>query len=382
MARKHNHAVRRGDGFIEERTTKTGDPRWVARWHDGTKWRGETFRTLDEAERKLHSVGGDKRTGRYTPDSEMTVSELVAEYIKRGASRWSENTTANYRQIARTIVDPSIGSKRIRNVSPRTIQNWVDDLSDHYSPARIEVIRAVVGGAFAEAERLDLVPRNPVRGIRGPKGTRSKKETWTQEEAGKVVAYVRDDPELYAFYRVALSTGMRPGEMRALRWQDVDTAGSTITVRHSVSRDAEFRPVIGKTTKTGKVRAIAVPASTIDALQRWRSVYLERRLQAPFWRDLDLVFPRPDGNVLPQQTIAKRHNRVCDGAGVPRISPHGMRHTYATMSMAAGIPVKVVSEALGHASVKTTLDIYQHVDATMQRSAAELLGDILDKGAV
>lgn len=378
MSRKQpDRALRRGDGFIEERTTKGGAVRYVARWHDGVRWRGKTHDTYDDAEAHLQQLGRAKRGGRSVRESDWTVDDLLADYLRRGADRWSANTTANYRQIARSIIGPTIGGRRIRDLTPHAMQLWVDRLGTQYSAARVEVVRAVLSGAFKEAVRLGVVDRSPMVGLRGPKGTRTERHVWTPQQVSAVLVTVADDPELAAFYRVALTTGMRPGELRALQWRDIDAGKRQITVRRTVSRDAEFRPVISEGTKTGRARTIAVPQSTIDALQAWRPVLAARQLRAEHWRDLGLVWPRPDGNVLPQQTIAKRHAAVCDRAGVPRISPHGMRHTFATVSMEAGVPVKVVSDILGHSSISITLDVYTHNSEALQRSAAELLDDVL-----
>lgn len=379
MKQGRDYGVRRGEGSIAERVTKDGAVRFLARWHDGDRVRSKTFATLDEAEDHLRTVGRAKRGGRYVPDRGMTVADVVDEYITRGERRWSPNTAANYRQIARSIIVPALGRKKATDLTPRMVQTFVDDLGRRYSPRRVEVIRAVLSGAFKEARRLGIVTTNPTEGIRGAKVQRTHTPSWSQDEAARVLATVEDDPEQHAWYMVALTTGMRPGELRALQWKDIDTTRSIIHVRRTVSRDAEFRPVISDGTKTGRVRAVNVPQVTIAALQRYRPVQAAQRLQAAHWRDLDLVWTRGDGNVVPQQTIAKRHKAVCLRAGVPVISPHGVRHTAATLLIEAGVNIKTVSDMLGHARISITLDTYTRATDEMKRSAADTMGELVKR---
>lgn len=376
-----DYAAKRGAGSIQERTRKDGRASYLARWHDGERVRNKTFRTIEEAEDHLQTVSRAKRAGRYVPESEMTVADVVTEYITRGERRWSSNTVANYRQIARTVIVPALGKKKASDLTPRMVQTFVDGLIRQYSPRRVEVIRAVLSGAFKEARVHGIVPTNPAEGIRGAKVERSEKAIWTPAEAVRVLEAVEDDPEAFAWYMVALHTGMRPGELRALQWNDIDTVKGVIHVRRSVSRDAEFRAVIGTGTKTGRERAVDVDADTIAALQRYRPVQAAQRLRAAHWRDIDLVFTRGDGNLVPQQTIAKRHTLVCQRAGVPVISPHGVRHSAATMMLEAGVDIKTISDRLGHAKISITLDTYVKTTDTMQRSAAEKMGELLRRKA-
>lgn len=381
MKQGRSYAVRRGDGSIQTRTTKNGETRFVARWHDGERVRGKTFATIDAAEDHLRTIGKARRRGDYTPESELTVAEFVDEYIGRGERRWSPNTTANYRQIARSIIGPALGRKRVTEVTPRMVQGFVDDLGKQYSPRRVEVIRAVLSGAMKEARRLGIIASNPTEGVRGSKIQRAEREVWSRDDAAKVLATVADDAELHAWYLVALTTGMRPGELRALQWRDVDVDRQVIHVRRTVSRDADFRTVISEGTKTGRARAVAVPETTIRALLHYRPVQAAQRLKADRWHDLGLVFTRGDGNPIPQQTIAKRHTRVCERACVPVISPHGVRHSSATILIEAGVDIKTVSDMLGHARIGITLDTYVKTTESMQRLAADTMGELLDRGA-
>lgn len=379
MARKHD--IRRGDGFVEERTTKAGAVRYVARWHDGDRWRGKTFPTVEEAEDHLRSIGRAKRRGDYSPDSPMTVAELLAVYIERGARRWSANTVATYTLIAERYIGPHIGKKRVVTVTPPQVQAWLDRLTrEGLSAAIVGNARSLLSGACDEALRMGMVRANPVAGTRAPARPRGERVTWSADDVARVLDAVDAEPHAVqwrAFYLLALTTGMRPGELRAVRWRDIDLDTGTVTIRRTMTRNADFRHDIGDVTKTGRVRTVAVPLETTEALRLQRADQRRRRIAAEHWRDRDLAFDRGDGNPVAQQSASNVHHRVCTRAGVPRIRMHDLRHTAATLMLANGTHPLVVSQMLGHASITTTLDIYSHVDVSMQRAASDALADTI-----
>lgn len=386
--RQSTHDIKRGNGYITERTGSDNETRYQARWFDGTRWRAKTFRQLEQAEDHLRDIGRAKRADRYTPESDITVAEIVTEYIARGEHRWSTNTVATYRLLAKQHITPHIGTLRIVTLTTRQVQHWLDTLTSkrirhpkgekrELSPAVIENARTVLSGACKEAMQLGVIPANPVSGTRAPSRQRSLKVIWTAEDIRAVLSVVAADPLYRAYYLVALTTGMRPGELRALQWHDIDTNEGIITCQRTMTRTADYKHMIGDSTKTGRARSIAVPASTLEALKKWRRTQNERRLQADAWHDLDIVFDRGDGNPLAQQSVATHHRIVCEKAGVDRCRLHDLRHTAATMMLRNRVHPKVVSEILGHSSISTTLDIYSHVDVDMQRLATDAIADAI-----
>lgn len=377
MARKHD--VVRGNGFIEERTTKAGALRFVARFHDGVTWRGKTFASIEEAEDHLRMVGRAKRSGRYVPDDEMTIADLLDDYLRHGADRWSANTLALYTASVEKIIVPRIGRVLLREMTTRRAQTFADGLKRDYGPPSIARVRAILSGAFRDAHRAGTVTANPISGIRTPTPKRKDKQVWTQDEVARVLAHVAHDPMASAWYHLALTTGIRPGEERALRWSDIDLSRRIVTIRRTATRDYERRQMISDTTKTGKDRVVSIPEETVMALKAWRPVLTARRLKAAHWRDLDLVFPSRNGNLSPQQSWDKRHTRTCEEAGVTPISPHGTRHTYATLALEAGVDYKTVTANLGHSSTAFTMDVYVKVTDAMQRAAADTIGALLKR---
>jgi integrase len=197
--------------------------------------------------------------------------------------------------------------------------------------------------------------------------------TWSAGEVAAVVSALNDEPMWSALYRLALTTGMRPGKLRALRWRDLDLDRGAVVVARTMTKDADGVVAVGDSTKTGRRRAVALPASTVAALTRWRAAQNARRLAAETWAAEPFVFDRGDGTWLPLTTWQHRHDRLIAATGAARITLHGLRHTYATLMLEGNAHPKIVADALGHVDVGTTLNIYSHASDAIQRAAADAL---------
>lgn len=370
--------LRHGEGSVSPYTLRDGTVRYRARWWENGKLRSRSFGDEPAAQAFLIDLATDRRVGRYTPVSVMTVKEAVEGYLRRSAERWSTNTQASYRQVAQSHLFPHIGNERIAGLTTSRVQSWVETLKrKDLAASTIRNAHIILRGACADLVRMDELPRNPANDVRLPARKRKPKSTWTEEQVARAIREASTmHPQMAVLYRLAITTGMRPGEIRALMWKDIDFEAGTITCERSITRDARFRQKVGTTTKTTRARTIAVPVSTIEALRSHRTRQLERRLACGEWIDTGLVFDRGNGQMIAQETTKTYHVQICKAAGLPVIRMHDLRHTAATLLLKRGVHPKVVSEILGHASISTTLDIYSHVDVTMQRSATDILGEI------
>lgn len=375
--------VRYGDGYITERQRKDGSTVYQARWKepqpDGKDvWRSKSFDDEDGAEDHLRTIGRSKRKGKYTPESRITVTEAVTEYLERGHKRWSAVTYAGYKQIARAHIESRIGNVVLTELTPSQVQRWIGELSaSGLHPSTVHSCRLVLNGACREAVVLGVLANNPVTPTRSPKRKRVNIVTWDSDHVAAVMRQAAPSVMMHAYYAVALTTGMRPGEIRALKWEDVDMEERVIHCLRTMTRDENNATIIGEVTKTKRARTIALPASTIKALQSLKADQNKRRLAAERWNNIDIIFDRGDGNPMYQKTVARLHNAICELAGVPTVRLHDLRHTAATLMLRNGVNLKIVSEILGHASIATTADIYGHVDIAMQRSATDALGDLV-----
>lgn len=375
--------VRYGDGSIRVRERSDGGKSYQARWYDGTKWRAKTFHgSIEQAEDFLRQRARDMKTGRYVADDDVTLTQAIDDYLRRGESRWRSSTRASYSDIRNLVNDATIGSVRLSDLTPRQCQSWIDDLARHYSTNRLNVIRAVVNGALREAMRLGVIHTNPMHGIRMPAKQRRDYTVWTVEQSLQAIDLSTRHDLLHAYYVVALNTGMRPGEIRALWWEDVDLDNGVVAVSATMTRDANDVTVRGTTTKGGATRRIAISSFVVDTLRRYRAKQTERRLKAETWHDQGYVFDRGDGQYLPQSNIARLHKSFAEASGLPVCRLHDLRHSSASMLLEAGVDMTVVSEMLGHTSTRTTQDVYAHVSEKQLRQVADVMGQILSNRKV
>lgn len=241
----------------------------------------------------------------------------------------------------------------------------------------VRMCHKVLRQALNDALRLGLVYRNAAVLVKPPRSRPREIAFYTEEQARTLLSAAAGD-RLEALVVLALATGMREGELLALTWDDVDLENSSVLVRANLvyTREGTFREEV----KSGHSRRrIALPSLAVEALQRHRVHQAEERLRlGPIWQDVNLVFPNMFGRFYNVHNWrSKWFYRLLRRAGLPRIRPHDLRHTAATLLLARGVPVKVVSEMLGHANVGITLSIYGHVLPHMQQQAADTMDAML-----
>jgi integrase len=179
-------------------------------------------------------------------------------------------------------------------------------------------------------------------------------------------------------FHLSLTTGMRRGELLGLKWQDIDLDACALSVRRTLSRDAAGGFSEGEPKTTAGRRRVTLPTSTADALRRHRKARLEYRLSVgPVYTDHGYVFTNETGGHVHPNTLTRRFQQLVKVAGVPRIRFHDLRHTSATVLLAAGVHPKIVQERLGHSDIAMTLNRYSHVTADMQQVAVDGFDTVL-----
>jgi integrase len=386
VARKRKPAtgLKRGEGTIATVYLKDGTPRYKARWYDPRPFGDpqlvtKTFGDRDDAEDHLRRIARDKRDGRYAPSADMTVTQAIAAYLERGRSGWKPATYATYKQRAASQIEPTIGATRLSQLTTALVQHWIDTrVKAGVGLKTLEEARRLLSAAMAEAARLDIIKSNPVTASRAPTAPPAAHVTWTLDEVKRVFAAVADDPMWHALYRLEQFAGLRPGELRTLRWTDVDLDTRTLTVRRTMTRDDDLREIVGTTTKTGRNRAIALPRSVVDALRVWKVVQAKAQLAASTWDPGRYIFTGAHGQPLGGTTWDTYHKALIERTGVTPITMHEIRHTNATIELAAGTHPKIVADRLGHSRIETTLNLYSHVSPDLQRAAIDALEERLE----
>jgi integrase len=249
------------------------------------------------------------------------------------------------------------------------------------SGTTVALVHGTLHKALDDAARWSLVARNVADLVDAPRRSTPEMRTLTPEEAGRLLAAAQGD-HLEAFFVTALTTGLRLGELQALQWRNVDLDRRRLRVTATLAAVEDGKPVLAPPKTSKSRREVYLSEIAADALHRHRVRQLEGRLlAAQHWQDNDLVFANAFGRALDANNVRERSfKRLLETAGLPPMRFHNLRHAAASLLMAEGVPVKVISEMLGHADITVTLKVYAHLLPTAQEQAAKAMDQLFGVG--
>ncbi|HEX6876457.1 MAG TPA: site-specific integrase [Nocardioidaceae bacterium] len=314
------------------------------------------------------------------PSGGTSFAAFVGAWLTAVQPSLRPGTWRRYEQYARLHAVPALGHLPLCGVTPMQLQLlYAERLAAGCSPTSVRHLHRFLHRVFADAVRWRAAPNNPVEQANPPRVRRHEIRPLTAEQARRLLAGARGDRR-EALYVVALTTGMRQGELLALRWADVDLAAGRLAVRGSLHRDAGGGWTIQEPKTARSRRPVVLAPVAVRALAEHRHRQdAERRAAGARWEDTDFVFTNRVGRPLSSQNLVQRDfHPLLRRLGLPRVRFHDLRHTAATLLLQQGVHPKVVSEMLGHADVGVTLDIYSHVSPALHEAAAFALGALLD----
>jgi len=329
-----------------------------------------------DAQAYLNQVLRDRDLGVFTEPSRKTLNEFLDEWlsvVKKPHVR--QVTYDDYVNLLARYVREPLGERRLSQITAMEIQKVYARLTERGLSARtVRYTHSVLRGALEQAVRWQFLPRNPAQYVDLPRQERREMKAFSSEQATRFLEASQNDPSFYALFLVALTTGMRPGEYLALQWKDISSDMGTLSVCRALTRDRQFEEPKTKRSR----RAIHLLPTVTQALRAYRLQQTKWRLsQGPAYKNMDLIFASAAGEPLNEREVVRHFKAVLKTAGLPDIRLYDLRHTCASLLLAAGENPKVVSERLGHASVVLTLDTYSHVLPGLQRAASERLESIL-----
>jgi len=304
----------------------------------------------------------------------QTVGEFLATGLEGARTRVRLSTWTRYEIFVRKDILPELGRIRLAQLTPAHVKQLEGKLiAAGKSPTSVRHMQALLWKAFDEATKWGVVARNIVALVEPPDAAPFEAHALTDEQVRALLDAAAVD-RLEALYVVAVTTGMREGELFGLRWRDVDLENQMLQVRQTVSW-AGGKATFGQPKTKRSRRRVELTALAIAALKEHRRRQnAERLASAGGWEDLDLVFANEVGRPLqPTNLTARSYRPLLRRAGLPQIRFHDLRHTAATTLLGHSVPTKIVSEMLGHSSTAITDDIYSHVTPTMTRVAASVM---------
>jgi integrase len=359
---------------------------WTAFWRtDSTAGRKQHtkggFRTKKEAQQFLNETMAAIQGGVFSQPTRVTFGEfLTARWLPARQMGLRPSTFSSYRAAINLHVIPALGHVHIQQLSPdRLDQFYAGLVAKGLSAKTVRNIHVLIHRALRDAVRKNLVPRNAAEAADPPKLNRANHEemrTWTPEQLRVFFDGIAEH-RLAAAYVLAATTGMRRGEVLGVRWRDVDFKARRLHVQQTVL-SVEYKLVLGRPKTRRGERKIALDAETIRVLtSHCAAQRREKELFGAGYNDHGLVFAREDGSPVHPDYFSQTFDRAVKRLQLPRIRLHDLRHTHATLGLAAGIHVKVISDRLGHATTSFTQDVYMHAIPAVEEDAADQIADLV-----
>ena len=347
----------RGEGSIYRRK----DGRWVGQYEVGGKRRYVYGKTRKEVASKLTKALADRNEGLVFDSDHLTVVQYLDRWLDSIRDTVRESTWVRHEINVRVHLKPALGRVRLGKLNPLQVQSFYRyKLDQGLSAASVLKIHSTLSKSLKQAVRWRLVPLNVCMAVVLPRITKPEIQPLDAQQM-KALLKAAQGTDLYALWVLMATTGVRVGEALGLRWEDLDLDARTLRVNRTIYRGQSCLPKTDSSRRTVKLSRLATEA-------------LRQHSQQCEW-----VFPTSIGTTINVNNLRYRSwKRLLERAHLPsgtRI--HDLRHSSATLLLSKGVPIKVVSEMLGHSDVSITLSIYAHVLPDMQDGAAEAMDDAL-----
>jgi integrase len=344
------------------------------------------FKTKKAAHAHLNEIMGSVQDGAWNPDRPITVRQLLEDHwLPAQRSRELRPATVEqYRNVVDAWIVPNIGGVRAAALTPAIVNEMTDTLRtatsstgrQGLSPRSAQLSVGVLKAACVWAVANGLLGRNPIAGINRPRSSSTVMQAWTADQAAAFLQYVKDDRLAWA-WSLFLTRGLRRGEVCGLRWTDVDLEAGTVRINRT-RVTVNGKPVDSVPKTAAGRRSIPLDPGLVAILQAHSCRQAAEKLAAgAAYQDGGWLLSDELGRPVHPETLSGWFEERVAAAGLPRIRLHDTRHTAASLMLATGQPVKVVSEMLGHSSPTITLSIYAHVLPGMAEAAGAALSALV-----
>jgi len=360
-----------GEGSVYRRKS---DGRWVGSLSlpDGTR---KVFYGKKQSEviAKLDEAANDLRRGMLAIGSNTTLQEYLENWLEnvhKPTIRLS--TYLNYRKLLKNYLVPGLGKVKIHRLTPQQVQGFYSQkISQGLAPKTVNNIHGVLHKALDNAVKWNILARNVCDAVTPPRIPRKEKNVLAKQQAHTLLEEVRAH-RLEALLTLAITTGMREGELLALHWQDINFEDCSLQVKRAVSYLKGYGYVESEPKTAKGRRMIKLPVFVVDILMRHKVQQEEQRREVgDAWIEKDLVFTNAQGYFYSASTLRKVFRRFLVSIGLPHMRFHDLRHSAATILLIMGVHPKIVQEILGHSQITMTLDVYSHALPSMQEDVTK-----------
>ncbi|WP_412027052.1 tyrosine-type recombinase/integrase [Deinococcus yunweiensis] len=349
-------------------------------------------KTQREVKEKLRVLLRLKEENALADPSRMTVGEYLDEWMRDTSAQLKPTTVEKREYIIKLYLRPHLGRHQLQKLTPLDVQRLQTTLLNTprkpsrgqqlpegttlppIGPTTVHGALALLNSALRHALQLGLIHRNPVEAVKRVKPGRRDLQVWEPSDVHRLITAVQTS-RLYGLVYLAMTTGLRRGELCGLRWSDLQQG--VLHIRQNCVLVGNTPTM--QTPKSEKSRRrVPLPADTLDALalHRQRQAF-ERDTAGELWQEHGLVFPTPIGTVYHPRNLLRDWYTLQAQVGLRPIRLHDIRHTYASLAIYQGLDPKALADRLGHAHTSTTLDVYGHVFEEQRERAALTLSDLL-----
>ena len=384
MTRKARRS--RGEGSIYRRAS---DGLWVGMLDlgivDGRRRRRTVYgQTEREVRAKLRTLHAARERGANLLAPSWTVEQWINTWLAeiKSFDGTRPRTLALYKGLAERYVYPVLGGVRLDKLTPAHIQRLVTETRDSQtsrgippSAATLRHVYKLIRNALGDAYRMELITRNVATQVKAPPLARDRRPLLGLAETKRLLQAIEGD-RLEALYVLALTTGLRRGELVALRWDDVDLTTRQMQVRRAMQRvDGKLQFVEPKTASS--LRTVVLPKLAARHLHDHKVRQdAERAARGDAWQEYGLVFPSSIGTPIEPRNVNRRWDELRKAAGLDWLRLHDLRHGCATFLLAQGVSPRAIMEVLGHAEIGVTMNTYTHVLPELRQEAADAIDEL------
>jgi integrase len=341
-----------------------------------------------EAEKLLAQFVAEVEAGTYVAPSKMTLAEFARHFMADAENKLAMRTRTNYQQIIQ-IAAPVLGHMKMEDIKPLHIQEFVRYMEGLPKRSRgegtlsantVRLYLRLLRNLFTVAVDWGIIKENPCRRVKGPKKEKPRQTVYDLPDITNLLQALKSEPlQLQVFVWLAIATGARLGELSALAWSDFDFEAATVRIERAAKTYTGEGVKIEQTKTESSIRTVAIPRFVIELLHKYRREWTELRWSlGSLWKAGEYLFVTTRGKLRYPEHNGNRFRRFIRRHGLKELTPHGLRHSSASLLIAADVELKVISGRLGHSTITTTADIYAHLLQSVDKVAAEKLGALLE----